>query len=85
MEKPSLQPSEERRQGPRREADRKGKLDRRKTRCGACFYWKKTAETPSSQEISEGWCGFHNQAFTAESFACVVFKASGGSQASGSA
>lgn len=57
-----------RRQTDRRAADRHGKYDRRKNRCGMCTHYA------DREPVGDGFCLFHHKPLTAEDFACLEFE-----------
>ena len=69
----TAKPFEERRrqQSDRRSADRQGKYDRRKNRCGRCALFS-TPEGVGSPEA--GFCGYYERPITADAFACPYFE-----------
>lgn len=70
MKNPASKKEQERRtQIDRRGADRQGKYDRRRNRCGSCAQFE-----PPKKEGKPGFCKHHKKPFTAEDFACVAFE-----------
>lgn len=73
--KKKLTKAEERRASKtdRRGADRQGKYDRRRNRCGSCAQFEPPAKSGSSRE-QKGFCRVHKKPFTADDFACVKYE-----------
>ena len=57
----------ERRKQARRQAERSGKYDRRRNRCGSCAHFSET------DPAKPGWCDYHKGEIGYDDFACPMY------------